>query len=99
MKERLQKIKEEAIARIKESKNPESLNDVRVSVLGKKGELTALLKSMKDVAPDLREILGLLSGTMNNEKMTDMTYAVDVEGRSVEEVAREFLIENNLLDA
>ena len=47
MKERLQKIKEEAIARIKESKNPESLNDVRVSVLGKKGELTALLKSMK----------------------------------------------------
>lgn len=31
--------------------------------------------------------------------MTDMTYAVDVEGRSVEEVAREFLIENNLLDA
>ena len=52
MKERLQKIKEEAIARIKESKNPESLNDVRVSVLGKKGELTALLKSMKDVAPE-----------------------------------------------
>ena len=51
------------------------------------------------MAPDLREILGLLSGTMNNEKMTDMTYAVDVEGRSVEEVAREFLIENNLLDA
>ena len=49
MKERLQKIKEEAIARIKESKNPESLNDVRVSVLGKKGELTAILKSMKDV--------------------------------------------------
>ncbi len=58
-----------------------------------------LFEEMKDVAPDLREILGLLSGTMNNEKMTDMTYAVDVEGRSVEEVAREFLIENNLLDA
>ena len=39
MKERLQKIKEEAIARIKESKNPESLNDVRVSVLEKKVSL------------------------------------------------------------
>ena len=58
MKERLQKIKEEAIARIKESKNPESLNDVRVSVLGKKGELTALLKSMKDVAPEERPVFG-----------------------------------------
>ena len=60
MKERLQKIKEEAIARIKESKNPESLNDVRVSVLGKKGELTALLKSMKDVDPEERPVFGQL---------------------------------------
>ena len=63
MKERLQKIKEEAIARIKESKNPESLNDVRVSVLGKKGELTALLKSMKDVAPEERPVFGPVSYT------------------------------------
>ena len=30
---------------------PEKLNDVRVKFLGKKGELTAVLKSMKDVAP------------------------------------------------
>ena len=66
MKERLQKIKEEAIARIKESKNPESLNDVRVSVLGKKGELTALLKSMKDVAPEERPVFGqLVNDTYN----------------------------------
>jgi len=36
--------------------------------------------------------------TMDNEKMTDMTYAVDVEGRTVDEVAREFLVENGLLD-
>ena len=58
-----------------------------------------LFEEMADVAPDLREILGLLSGTMDNEKMTDMTYAVDVEGRTVDEVAREFLVENGLLDA
>ena len=58
-----------------------------------------LFEEMANVAPDLREILGLLSGTMDNEKMTDMTYAVDVEGRTVDEVAREFLVENGLLDA
>ena len=40
MKERLQRIREEAIEKIKASKNPEALNDVRVSILGKKGELT-----------------------------------------------------------
>ena len=37
MKEKLQKIREEAIARIKASGNPDALNEVRVSVLGKKG--------------------------------------------------------------
>ncbi len=31
---------------------PEKLNDVRVKFLGKKGELTAVLKGMKDVAPE-----------------------------------------------
>ncbi len=60
MKERLQKIREEAIAKIKASANPEALNDVRVSILGKKGELTALLKSMKEVAPQDRPAFGQL---------------------------------------
>ena len=60
MKERLQKIREEAIAKIKASQNLEALNDVRVSILGKKGELTALLKSMKEVAPEDRPAFGQL---------------------------------------
>ena len=47
MKERLQNIKDEAAADM-----PEKLNDVRVKFLGKKGELTAVLKGMKDVAPE-----------------------------------------------
>ena len=36
----------------------ERLNDIRVSYLGKKGELTNLLKSMKDVAPEDRPKVG-----------------------------------------
>ena len=60
MKEKLQKIREEAIARIKASHNLDALNEVRVSVLGKKGELTALLKSMKEVAPEDRPAFGQL---------------------------------------
>ena len=36
------------------------LNDVRVAFLGKKGELTAVLKSMKDVAPEERPAFGQL---------------------------------------
>ena len=49
MKEKLEQIKAEAIAQIQSSDVPEKLNDVRVKFLGKKGELTAVLKGMKDV--------------------------------------------------
>lgn len=51
MKEKLQKIREEAIHQIESSGELGKLNDVRVAFLGKKGELTAVLKGMKDVAP------------------------------------------------
>ena len=60
MKEKLQKIKEEAVKKIQESADLNHLNDVRVAVLGKKGELTAVLKSMKDVLPEERPMFGQL---------------------------------------
>ena len=36
----------------------EGLNDIRVAYLGKKGQLTTVLKSMKDVAPEDRPKVG-----------------------------------------
>ena len=45
MKERLQELAEAARKRIEESDRPERLNEVKVAYLGKKGELTAILKS------------------------------------------------------
>jgi len=60
MKDKLQKIREDAIRQIEESMELSSLNDVRVSVLGKKGELTAVLKGMKDVKPEERPMVGQL---------------------------------------
>ena len=58
MKERLEQIKAEAIRQINESEALDKLNDVRVSFLGKKGELTTVLKGMKDVAPEDRPKVG-----------------------------------------
>ena len=60
MKEKLEQIKAEAIAQIRAADVPERLNDVRVKFLGKKGELTAVLKGMKDVAPEERPKVGQL---------------------------------------
>ena len=48
MKDKLQKIREEAVRQIKASEELSKLNEVRVAFLGKKGELTAVLKGMKE---------------------------------------------------
>ena len=60
MKEKLQKIKEATLAKIEDAKEISVLNDIKVAVLGKKGELTQVLKSMKDVAPEDRPKVGQL---------------------------------------
>ena len=58
MKAQLEKIKSEALAKIDASDALEKLNEIRVAYLGKKGELTTVLKSMKDVAPEERPKVG-----------------------------------------
>lgn len=58
MKEQLERIKEEALKKIDASDALEALNEIRVAYLGKKGELTSVLKSMKDVAPEERPKVG-----------------------------------------
>ena len=58
MKDKLQQIREKAIAEIENSDGLEKLNEVRSAILGKKGELTAVLKGMKDVAPEDRPKVG-----------------------------------------
>ena len=58
MKDRLEQIKKDALAQIEAADALEKLNDVKVKYLGKKGELTAVLKSMKDVAPEDRPKVG-----------------------------------------
>lgn len=60
MREKLEQLRLNAIKEIDGSDGLERLNDVRVAFLGKKGELTAMLKSMKDVPPEERPAFGQL---------------------------------------
>lgn len=60
MKEKLKAIVDEALDKIKASEELDKLNEIRVAFLGKKGELTEILKSMKDVAPEDRPAIGQL---------------------------------------
>ena len=77
MKEKLQRIQEEAAKRIQESDSLDKLNDVRVAFLGKKGELTAVLKGMKEVAAEDRPKVG-----RHKSKAGSSRYGRKTESRS-----------------
>lgn len=67
MKEKLKKIMDEALSQINSSQELEKLNEIRVAFLGKKGELTSVLKSMKEVAPEERPKVGQLVNDAREE--------------------------------
>ena len=60
MKEQIESIKEKAMQKIAEATNMLELNEVRVEFLGKKGELTAVLRGMGGLSPEERPIIGAL---------------------------------------
>ena len=85
MKDKLQAIREEALKQIRESNRLDKLNEVRVSFLGKKGELTAVLKGMKNVDPKERPFVG----QMVNETREAIEEFLEETKKKLEEKARE----------
>ena len=58
MQEKLAKIREEALARLEAAASSEEINEIRLAYLGKKGQLTEVLKGMREVAPEDRPKVG-----------------------------------------
>ncbi|MCR5320905.1 MAG: phenylalanine--tRNA ligase subunit alpha [Lachnospiraceae bacterium] len=73
--ERLDQIKEEALRQIKDSEALEKLGDIKVQFLGKKGELTGLLKSMKDIPAEDRPKMGQMVNAVREEIETALENA------------------------
>ena len=94
MKEKLQSIKDEALKAIEAADVPEKLNDVRVKFLGKKGELTAVLKSMKDVAPQERPKVGQLV----NETRASIEKVLEESKKKMERAIREEKMKQEVID-
>lgn len=67
MKEEISKIKENSINEIKETNDLKQLNDLKVKYLGKKGELTLVLRQMGTLAPEERPIMGELVNKVRDE--------------------------------
>lgn len=67
MKDQINKIKEQTLNAIKEAKDSKLLNDVKISVLGKKGELTQVLRGMGALSPEERPKIGELVNKVRDE--------------------------------
>lgn len=94
MKEKLEQIRAEALRQIEESDALEKLNEVRVNFLGKKGELTSVLKSMKDVAPEDRPKVGQLV----NEARAQIESLLEEAITKMEHAAREAQMKAEVID-
>ena len=94
MKERLDQILKDATARMQESDALDKLNDVRVSFLGKKGELTTVLKSMKDVAKEDRPLIG----QMVNETRAKIEACLEKTKSDLEAKLLEARLEEEVID-
>ena len=60
MKQRLEEIKLSAVEEVKNSSTLPEIEEIRVKYLGKKGELTAILKQMGSLSPEERPVMGQL---------------------------------------
>ena len=67
MKQQLEQIRLQAIAALNEADTPAALEDLRVKFLGKKGELTAVLKLMGKLSPDERPVMGQIANAVRAE--------------------------------
>ncbi len=94
MKDQLENIKQEALKQIEASDALEKLNDIKVAYLGKKGELTSVLKSMKDVAPEDRPKVG----QMVNDARAVIEGKLEAAMSALQKKAREEQLKKEVID-
>ena len=94
MKETLQAIEAKALEQIKQGDTLDKLNEVKVAYLGKKGELTAVLKGMKDVSPEDRPKVG----QMVNDTRAVIEEALDKAIKALETEIMEAKLKEEVID-
>ena len=94
MKEKLEQIRAEALAALAGAKDAQELDGLRVKYLGKKGELTAVLKMMGSLSAEERPVMGQLA----NEVREALTEALSQRQKAIEEAALNQRLEAEKLD-
>ncbi|MFW6365444.1 MAG: phenylalanine--tRNA ligase subunit alpha [Spirochaetota bacterium] len=94
MKDELFKIKERSIESVKKCITLEELEDLRIAVLGRKGELTSILRNLKNLSPEEKAETGKLS----NEIKEAIAAAIETQTEYIERMALEKRLQEEWID-
>ena len=94
MKEKLEKLKEQVIEKLDKINSLESLDELRVSILGKKGELTSIMKEMGNIAAEKRAEFGKTV----NEVKEKITGNFETKLSVLKEKIKEEKLKNEIID-
>jgi len=94
MKEQLAKIEREALEAITGAENPAALEELRVRYLGKKGELTAVLKQMGKLSAEERPAMGALA----NEVRSVLEETIELTAQKLAAAALDLKMKAEALD-
>lgn len=94
MKERLATIRQNAMKQIAAAASMEALNDLKVSYLGKKGQLTEVLKGMKNVSAEERPAVG----QMVNDARKEIESVLDSARKGFENKMLESKLKSEVID-
>ncbi len=94
MKEALEKIQKSAMAALEDARDSKVLEEIRVKYLGKKGEITAILKQMGKLSAEERPKMGQLA----NKVRADIEEALSTAQATIKEKMREQSLKSETLD-
>ena len=94
MKEKLKELQELALKQIETAMKSSELEEIRVKFLGKKGELTTILRSMGGLSPEERPLVGKLV----NEAKALVEDKLDATIKSIKDKEREAKLASETID-
>ncbi|QAT41076.1 phenylalanine--tRNA ligase subunit alpha [Clostridium sp. JN-9] len=94
MKEKLKSIKDSALKELKEAANVSEIENIRVKYLGKKGELTQILRGMGSLTKDERPVVGKIA----NEVRENIEDFIAKASDEIKEIEKKNRLENEVID-
>jgi len=94
VKKKLEEIKENAFRELQNKRKELDIESIRIKYLGKKGELTNILRGMKELSKEERPIIGKLA----NDIRVSLEKAIEEASEKVKSSARESRVKSETID-